>query len=374
MKKLMSLVLALAMVMALAATSFAATEVYVAVDPDNVMEPNWYVYDTDDYDGIIEWDEKYDGNAVPYGETVYFMIGGTRTTLDPDDRYQGINHVFESDAVSRLKVKEEWEMGEDYIQSIDIVKRRLDTESDYENGNNPFAGGEYTGAARYAYFVAVRTKASTSTSMNSVSGTLTFNLNAPSSSNLEDIDDVAVSLDFDLQYPVAPDETITDELQVFVRNESYDEDEETEFTVLNDSDDVAVFTVDTQGQGKLLMSASTDYDASIAAAYPRADLNFLSFNGPVFNKTGILTIYAPEGSYLYQLVDGELVEPNYEYDDSDEAFLLRTRTLGSYVIADRELDIDDVNDAVEDDNDGNATVAPDNTVTPPANVATGAAA
>ena len=53
---------------------------------------------------------------------------------------------------------------------------------------------------------------------------------------------------------------------------------------------------------------------------------------------GELTIEAPEGSFLYAVnADGSVSAIKAEYDEQEEAFKLKTRTLGAYVISDSEL-------------------------------------
>jgi hypothetical protein len=96
--------------------------------------------------------------------------------------------------------------------------------------------------------------------------------------------------------------------------------------------------VNVTGQGKLLLYYDEKFNASVAAAYPYANLDFVNFNGASFNRTGTLSILAEEGSYLYALnADGSLSKISAEYDEYEEAFKISTRTLGKYVISDTEL-------------------------------------
>ena len=103
----------------------------------------------------------------------------------------------------------------------------------------------------------------------------------------------------------------------------------------------ALFTVDASGQGKENVGFSVKFNSEIAAKYPEANLEFLKFTAsPVFNRTGELSIYAPEDSFIYEVTADGLKEiKNAEYDESSEAWVLKTRYLKSYVTSDVELDL-----------------------------------
>ena len=119
--------------------------------------------------------------------------------------------------------------------------------------------------------------------------------------------------------------------------------------------DQAIFTVDVTGQGKLNLAWSTSFDGEIADKDKSANMDFITFKGePSFNKNGTLYIYADKDSFLYQVVDGELKAVDADYDEDYEAWKLTTRTLGRYVISDKELDLDEIN-TVEDDKDNTSS-------------------
>ena len=119
--------------------------------------------------------------------------------------------------------------------------------------------------------------------------------------------------------------------------------------------DQAIFTVDVTGQGKLNLAWSTSFDGEIADKDKSANMDFITFKGePSFNKNGTLYIYADKDSFLYQVVDGELQAVDADYDEDYEAWKLTTRTLGRYVISDKELDLDEIN-TVEDDKDNTSS-------------------
>ena len=119
--------------------------------------------------------------------------------------------------------------------------------------------------------------------------------------------------------------------------------------------DQALFTVDVTGQGKLNLAWSTSFDSEIADKDKSANMDFITFKGePSFNKNGTLYIYAADDTFLYQVVDGELKAVDADYDEDYEAWKLTTRTLGRYVISDKELDLDEIN-TVEDDKDNTSS-------------------
>lgn len=119
--------------------------------------------------------------------------------------------------------------------------------------------------------------------------------------------------------------------------------------------DQALFTVDVTGQGKLNLAWSTSFDSEIADKDKSANMDFITFKGePSFNKNGSLYIYADKDTFLYQVVDGELKAVDADYDEDYEAWKLTTRTLGRYVISDKELDLDEIN-TVEDDKDNTSS-------------------
>ena len=105
--------------------------------------------------------------------------------------------------------------------------------------------------------------------------------------------------------------------------------------------DLALFTVNLDGQSDVNVGYSTKFDADIAAKYPDANLEFIKWTAsPVFNRTGDLYIYADEDTFIYEVTaDGLKEVSKAEYDEDYGAWYLRTRKLGSYVISDTELDL-----------------------------------
>ena len=230
-------------------------------------------------------------------------------------------------------------------------------------------------SGKYYYMVAITVEDSSSTSDADIIGTLT--LSKSKKPKADDIDfDVAINVDWEQSYRKTEDLTITGDYDPIYSETYYalkfDCDEEVELGFNDDS----TFTVDVSGQPKTLLYFDTDFNSSIAAKYPLAELNFWNGNGAKFNRTGEMFLSIGDEDYddyyLYQInSDGSLSEvPNAEYDDADEGFYFKTRTLGSYVVSDMELDTSATESSDESDD---IVVTPVDPVTP-VNPGTGARA
>ena len=130
----------------------------------------------------------------------------------------------------------------------------------------------------------------------------------------------------------------------------FDSDAElTDVEITWGNDEVAMFEVNVAGQGKLNLAYNVDFDTEVAALDNTANMDFVTFEGePTFNRNGKLYIYADADTYLYQVKDGKLVAVDAEYDEDYEAWTLTTRTLGRYVISDKELEEQVITDGDED--------------------------
>ena len=105
-----------------------------------------------------------------------------------------------------------------------------------------------------------------------------------------------------------------------------------------DFEDVATYTVDVDGQGKLNLAWNTDFDEDFGAMYNYANLHFFTFEGkPAFNKTGEMMVYADKDSFIYEVTEDGAKELNASYDEDFEAWVFKTRKLTSYVLSDVEL-------------------------------------
>lgn len=256
-------------------------------------------------------------------------------------------YVFESDAVDGIKIKQKWDMNSRLINGVELVKKKV-------------AGGDTT--HKYIYFIAIGIKDSGSTTAADISGTIQLR-----KSGEFDYEDMELAVDIEIAYEISEDNEITEDIKLFKEGHGFNGEEDEEFTF--ECDDDTYFEVNTIGQGKILLSATSDFDERVSIVYPNANLNFFYGNGGTFNKTGTLYLAAESGSYLYQLKDdGRLVKVDAEYDEYDECFVIRTRTLGRYVISDVQLPL--LNTPIV--GDGASNNGSNGTVTSPSNPVTGA--
>ncbi len=125
------------------------------------------------------------------------------------------------------------------------------------------------------------------------------------------------------------------------------------------------FEVDVTGQGKLNLKNNTKFVSEIADLDKSANMDFITFEkSPSFNKIGTAYIYAADDTYLYEVVDGKLVAVDADYNEDYEAWEFKTRTLGQYVISDKELDLETINTEVDDKDDASSTTEDGNKQNP----------
>jgi hypothetical protein len=172
-------------------------------------------------------------------------------------------YVYESDAVRSIKIKQDWEMNRSIVKDVEIVKKKAVADS--------------TLPENYLYFLAITLDDSSSTSSVDLVGTISLR-----KSGEFDYEDCELDVNLPIGYPTANDTEITDKAQVFKEGVSFVGDSEEEFTFSADYN--SYFTVNTVGQNKLLLAMDTKFDASIAAKYPSANLDFFNGNGGSFNK------------------------------------------------------------------------------------------
>ena len=373
MKKLFALVLAVAMVLSLAAVSFATVDGVLVVNET----------------AMVESDGEISGQLVDtreYGKSVYYLLGGSYE--DPADAEGGLVNVpgqnggimnqdlfgdanvyalGSADNVKGIKAKATWTENGDLVESVSIVKKRVRA-GVYSNTQQNTTNAEFT-----AYFVQVKFANKSTTASTDVYGKIEV-----SKGSLEYVFNPFITL----RTERGDNDTIElgkdDRIYEFVtENEDPDNgkiegNDEQEFELYGGA---GYFVVDTRGQGKILLSNTVEVAkrAEIEATYP--DINFYYFNGngAQFNKTGELKLSASPDQFLYKVgADGvTLTKVDAEYDDVDECFVVKTRVLGQYAIADEELDLT-LQEVAEDD-DSAIEVVPGDEVSPE-NPSTGAAA
>ena len=321
MKKFLAVVLAVAMVLSLGAVAFAeestaSTKIGTNNKQGNITAGNTiYKYDEDAETAFTSTDEVT-GDEVPYGETLYIPL---YYKVNESTGSGSVAQVTSADAVSGLKLSTKWDENGEYVEGVEIVKKEG------------------------AYYIAIETTGS-SMDDNDVEGTITikgkdYKYGDTSDDKKTKLDaEIEVNVVITLAYTeVKTSNEITKDPQIFVFDDdaSTIADEEQDFTT-KEADDVT-FTVDTTHQTDIVLSFNSDAIDEVEDNYPAANLDFYVFNGATFKKTGELFIPADEGTYFYEIVDDKAVEVDAEYDDYDEGYYLKTKTLGVYVVSDVKL-------------------------------------
>lgn len=101
----------------------------------------------------------------------------------------------------------------------------------------------------------------------------------------------------------------------------------------------------------------------IANAESDAVIEFLNFEGrPTFSGTATVNFYGFEDNYhIYELKNDRLLKTSAKWDNDTDSFVLKTRTLGSYVISDKTLRSASgtTGDNTDDDFEDDGAVNPD---------------
>ena len=317
MKKVFALSMAAAMVMSLSAVAFAANS--GLTDDENGVLPVVQVQENAMYSyksGNASGDKMVLMTEDPsFGKTVYFALLVNEGTEDAPN-YQP---ATDSKSVSGLKVTPKWTDGGKYIKSVEIVKK---------DG---------------AYYVAVATTGSELDEAD-IAGKIYLKGTVGSGDFKEKVDGY-FEVDFGLAYgTIVPDPAekklfVGDELKVYDL-EDIDNDEYTIYFSANGTSKNAVASAvtDVSNTEDILMGYNVDEIESIADLYPEANLDFVGLTAS-FKKTAEVTVYANEGTHLYKVEGGKLVEMDAQYDEWEEGFLFHAKTLGTYVISDVKLDV-----------------------------------
>ncbi len=248
-----------------------------------------------------------------------------KTAYDTAAKDQYI-YVYEQDATKSIKISKKWEEGGSYVSDVDVVRKRVRSDINA------------TGSMQYIYFLAIKIKSSTSTQDRDLFGTVT--LKKSGSNGFE----VSTDISLEIGYSSASDTDVGEGVipktpATFKKGDGFDEDDEFEFEFEADGD--SYFMVDTRGQGSIVLGFDTEYDEDISDEYPDADLWFYNGNYASFNRVGDLFLsYPNDDGYVYEISkSGDLTRISPDYDEYEDAYRIRTRTLGRYVISDTRLSV-----------------------------------
>ena len=151
------------------------------------------------------------------------------------------------------------------------------------------------------------------------------------------------SFDFTVQWKKASIDADA-ELEIVLNNDApvYQFSSSNKNVTFSFSDVDAYFNVRLEEQAAVNMHYTTKVIKSIVQANEDADLSFLQFNGnPTFDFNGTLIYNVNDMDktwYLYEVnSENKLVKTKAEYDKEEGTLTLKTKTLSSYVISDKEL-------------------------------------
>lgn len=327
MKRFFSLVIAVILIMNMAVGALADS-----TPSDYCVTGIWDEgYLLDDDDNYVDFGEEV-SDSVPYGETIYYPLIHECSSGCGHSHHSNPVAVYESRATKSIKIKTDWEDGKSYIDKLSVVKKKYTgvaspSDIDFED-------------SKYCYFLAITTKqrSTTTTSTNDVSGTIKLKKSSGADEDRFDYDDVQIDVNFEVGYTHPDDTNVIPEIPaLFYPDEDFDEDSEETFDF--EADDDSYFVVNTNGQKKLVLGMNNDYDDDIADKYPEAELYFFNGNGGHFNRIGYLYLYAGDNyNYVYSIDDKDRLE-SVKVTHDDDFLVVRTRTLGRYVLSDVKLNV-----------------------------------
>ncbi len=116
--------------------------------------------------------------------------------------------------------------------------------------------------------------------------------------------------------------------------------------------DEAFFTVKMYSEDKVTFNFSQTYDKAVDKLFDYEVVEFYNFKGSkdAFSKVGELFIPADEDTFIYEIVDGEAVEVEAEYVEDytitnvlkkHSGWLIETDELGYYVVSDVEITVEE---------------------------------
>ena len=384
MKKLFALTLAAAMVASMGATSFAVVIPGGTTNVKGTMELGEDAHKLNN--GAVDGDNLVHNiiNKLSYGETVYIPFAMSKykrnaiTGLDEWEHREGdpatppnkeLTICTEYEMAKGMRAKFVTEQNSDLFASAEIIKKKT-------TGLTPINVGDYVKplpSGSSMYFVALTFEGLETVDQMDVSGQLTltrskyddesqdyfFSLSHGSAGvNLENISDVSTIHNFDLT------------------NESEEHE-------LNLYGDAGRFVVNTCGQGKILLANTVEYNECLNEIYEDLNYVYINGNGATFNRTGLMYLSGYEDQFVYEVnIDGSLTFLDPKYDEYEEAFVFRTRTLGDYIISNDEINVADAlysGDCILPDEEANVdNTLPSDTIAPeivdPINPGTGVCA
>ena len=347
MKKILSAVLAAAMVLSMGVMAFAADATYGGtgtgndVDADTVVWSNAYL----ERDGkLAEYTDDKTVKLQP-GDVLYFA-----TNID-----DAANH----------KVPKNWKIklrGSEYVDDADFyVANPTDKNGAFYNNG----GAMLYGAKDGQLFVEV----TIADFEEFESGNVNFYFYIYDGKNSSPKDEVKYKLD---SYEKDLEEDDLDWVIVVDGPVSYKYDKKAKAKEATfDFNGNAYVEVKLFPGEKYNLSSNTKYNKDIARLYPEADFDFVELHGDFDKAADVVIPASKDNKFIYEVVDGDLVAVDAEYvkghkfanGEKVNGYLFTTNELGKYAISDVELDLEDEDFDLDDD----TTSAPveDNKKNPP---------
>ena len=328
MKKLFALTLAALMAAGTTTVAFAANE-GVYIDPADT----YYVLGSDNRAKAASADDEYEG-----GDKLVIPVSVYEDT-DKDGEYtagEGLGYLTHtSDYDRNVTARADWKVGKDLGVEVDV---------DWVNYSKVAIGTPDS----QIMSVIITLPENETTKVEDLAGTIRVGRTSSAAKK---------GPAFDLEVSFFSDATLTNTPNFDGGNlptgstgiVTFDK-EAGEIDI--DFDDIATFTVDVDGQGKLNLAWNTDFDKEFGAMYDYANLHFFNFEGtPAFNKTGTMMVYADKDTFIYEATEDGAKEIDATYDEDYEAWVFKTRKLTSYVVSDVEL----TDKTVTEDNSSSTT-------------------
>ena len=291
-----------------------------------------------------KYEDKVEVNPVTYAKDKRFYFDHSYAIADV--------MVNDPDVIKDIKVSYDIDMGEEFVEDIKLVPVK-----------------DAINKSHYALKVYFAEEAK-NVNHEDVIGTVTLKAKSNyelvnAELNADGDNELVMDLGMEISnYDANKMDEIYDDVCVY--NFDDIDDDEHEISLFAES---GRFVVDVRGQGKVTIKSTVKYSKGIEALDNHNDIAYTYYNGNEvkFNKMGTLYLNAKDTDVLYGMKDGKLVKIANNYDEDEEAFVLRTREIGSYVVAEKELDIEAINAALNP--------APEAPVAPvvPSNPSTGAA-
>lgn len=328
MKKLFALTLAALMAAGTTTVAFAANE-GVYIDPAD----DYYVLGSDNRAKVAEADDEYEG-----GDKLVIPVSVYEDT-DKDGKFtanEGLGYLtYTSDYDRNVTVRADWKVGKDLGAEVDV---------DWVNYSKVAIGTPDS----QIMSVIITLPENETTKVEDLAGTIRVGRTSSAAKK---------GPAFDLEVSFFSDATLTNtpnfdggELPSGTTGIVTFDKEAGEIDI--DFEDIATFTVDVDGQGKLNLAWNTDFDKEFGAMYDYANLHFFNFEGtPAFNKTGTMMVYADKDTFIYEATEDGAKEIDATYDEDYEAWVFKTRKLTSYVVSDVEL----TDKTVTEDNSSSTT-------------------